>query len=87
MASLLEERQLHLKVAPDNLPLLVREIAKAALQSYLKREPNEMEIREAMVGVKNILRQVVIGYDLCGLTVVCKEAEEFDPWADLPDAV
>jgi hypothetical protein len=69
----------------DELPWLVREVSRRALLGYLGREPTEAEIAAAMPEVKALLHQVVTAYDLCGLTTLCWEAEEVDPWEALED--
>ena len=78
----LESRRLHLRLTVDELPWLVREVSRRALLGYLGREPTDDEITATMPEVKRLLRQVVTAYDLCGLTTLCWEAEEIDPWEE-----
>lgn len=77
-----ESRQLHLRLTADELPWLVREISRRALLGYLGREPSDDEIAAALPEVKKLLRQVITAYDLCGLTTICWEAAEYDPWEE-----
>ncbi len=79
----LEGRQLHLRIGKEQLPWLVREVTRCSLLGFLGREPTEEELARAEPKVKAFLREVVTGYDLCGLSTLCSEAEEFDPWEEV----
>ncbi len=78
----LESRRLHLRLTADELPWLVREVSRRALLGYLGREPSDAEIAAALPEVEKLLRQVITAYDLCGLTTLCWESEEYDPWEE-----
>lgn len=79
----IEMRQLHLRLTKEELPWLVWETARVALKGFLGREPSEAEVTLAVPGVKALLRRLIVACDLCGLTVLCHEAEEYDPWVEL----
>ncbi|MCS7224706.1 MAG: hypothetical protein NZ959_09165 [Armatimonadetes bacterium] len=72
--------QLHLRVGPESLPWLTREISRTVLAAHLGREPTEEELARSQEPLREFLRTVITAYDLCGLTSLCWEAEEVDPW-------
>ncbi len=74
--------RLHLRIGPESLPWLVRELSRTVLSAHLGRQPTEHEVSRCEGPVRDLLKTVVTAYDLCGLTRLCWEAEEVDPWGE-----
>lgn len=69
--------QLHVKLDGRSLEDMVEEVAQAAWQASGQTGPMLPPVREA---VREALRQYVVAMDVCGLSSVCQESEEYDPW-------
>lgn len=77
-----KQRQLHVKVDERGLEGLLEDVAREMAAAVR----DDGYARIPLPAVKRALRQSlssrIVAFDLCGLSSVCWETEEFDPWTE-----
>ena len=79
-------RQYHLKLDDPDLLVFVRHVTNRAWRGIAPQLPAEARSAETYLtkrrAIEEELREHVVGMDLCGLSTVCVESEEYDPWPE-----
>ncbi len=76
--------QYHLKLGDMDLQEFVAEVALAASRTLRKAggEVDPLVVSLLRESIRESLRKVVVGRDVCGLASVCRYSEEYDPWSE-----
>lgn len=69
--------QLHVWLNGRSLDDMVDDVARGAWAASGRSGAVAPEVRQA---VRDALRRYVVGMDVCGLSSLCQESEEYDPW-------
>ena len=81
---LLQTQRLHLKLQDMNLQGMIDELTSTVWRTIYTGEPdrslgNYHNLREA---IEAVLRRHVVSFDVCGLSTICQEATETNPWEE-----
>lgn len=75
-------RQLHVKVGARGLDGLVEDVAREIAEGVRGDGYPKIPLPAMKRAVRKSLSRRITAFDLCGLSSVCWDSQEFDPWSD-----